>query len=113
MNRTPAWRSPVAVLRFDLGRHVLEADSSTAAAFSTGPQHTAPACRPGGGLANVTVPQPPHAGPGKRYSVTFRRISTSMTCAHRGPIGSAPSRGAWHDRQSAGRSAKLGYDFDA
>ncbi len=80
-------------------------DSSTAAAFSTGPQHTAPACRPGGGLANVTVPQPPHASPGSRYSVTFRRISTSMTCAHRGSIVSAPSRDAWHDRHSAGRSA--------
>ena len=50
--------------------------------------------RPGGGPANVTVPQ--HAAFQTRaagHSVTFRTIFTSMTCAHREPPGgSAPSR---------------------
>jgi hypothetical protein len=69
-------------------------DSSTAAAFSTGPHATEPAWKPGGAGAWVTAPQPPQASPGSKTSVTFRRISMSMTCAHRSPAAAAPSREA-------------------
>jgi len=64
-------------------------DSSTAAAFRTGPYATEPGWNPGGGAAWVIVPQPPQASPGSRTSVTLRRISMSMTCAHLGSAGAA------------------------
>jgi hypothetical protein len=63
-----------------------------------------PAWNPGG-AAYVTVLQSPQASPGRRTSVTVRRISMSMTCAHRGSAASAPSKEARQDRHSVGGSA--------
>ena len=63
--------------------------------------------RPGGGSANVTVPQHGHGKPGSAHSVTFRANSTSMTCAHRGSTASPPSRDARQDRHSAGGAASF------
>ena len=81
--------------------------STTAAAFSTGPYDTEPACAPGRGPANVTVPQHGHARPGSAHSVTVRITSTSMTCAHREPAAAAPSRTVRHRRHCAGGPASL------
>jgi hypothetical protein len=63
---------------------------------------SAPACAPVGGAANVTVRQRGHSRPGSSHSVTLRTIFASMTCAHRGSAGSAPSRAALRERHSAG-----------
>ena len=63
-------------------------------------------CAPGGGSANVTVPQHVHETPGSSVSVTVRVTSTSMTCAHRGSLaGAAPASPAPQARHSAGGSA--------
>ena len=75
--------------------------SSTAAAFAPA-RRRRPACAPGGGAANVTVPQHEHARPGSAHSVTFRATSTSMTCAQRGPAASVPASPVPQRRHSAG-----------
>ena len=78
-----------------------QAVSTTAAAFSTGPWDTAPACAPGGGSANAAVPQHARERPGSSTSVTVRTTRTSSTCARRGsPASPAPQR-----RHSAGDGA--------
>jgi hypothetical protein len=46
-----------------------------------------------------------HGNPSRRLHRAVRTISASMTCAHRGSTGFAPSRAALQERHSAGGSA--------
>ena len=80
--RPAAWRSPARPARAAHSRTRTAPPPRRSAPARRTPS---PGARPAAARANVTVPQHGHASRGSAHSVTYRMISTSMTCAHHEP----------------------------